>query len=88
MNNTVRNGLLGLAIALTLSACGGGGGGDATPPADPLDGVPAQATASASGLVSYLLGLTQAMSEVREAIDLSALASLFTSEDTEPEVVQ
>jgi hypothetical protein len=87
MNNTVRNGFLGLAIAFTLSACGGGGG-DGTPSADPLDGVPAQATTSASGLVSYLLGLTQAMSEVREAIDLSALASLFTSEDTEPEVVQ
>ncbi len=87
MNSTIRHGLLVLAIALTLSACGGGGGG-ATSPADPLDGVPAQATTSASGLVSYLLGLTQAMSEVREAIDLSALASLFTNEDTEPEVVQ
>lgn len=84
---TIRNGLLVLATALALAACGGGGGGDASAAADPLDGVPSQATASASGLVSYLLGLTRSMSEVREAIDLSALASLFTSEDTEPEVV-
>ncbi len=84
----IRNGLLVLATALALSACGGGGGGDSTPAADPLDGVPAQATTSSTGLVSYLLGLTQSMTEVREAIDLSALASLFTSEDTEPEAVQ
>lgn len=83
----IRNGLLVLAAALTFSACGGGGG-DAAPATDPLDGVPAQAATSASGLVSYLLGLTQSMTEVREAIDLSALASLFTSEDTEPEAVQ
>jgi len=84
----MRNGLLVLAAALTLSACGGGGGGDTAPATDPLDGVPAQATTSASGLVSYLLGLTQSMTEVREAVDLSALSSLFTSEDSEPEAVQ
>ena len=85
---TIRSATLVLAVALALGACGGGGSSEAAPTADPLDSVPTQATTSAPGLVSYLLGLTQAMSDVREAIDLSTLASLFTSEDTEPEVVQ
>ena len=43
---------------MVLAACGGGGGGDDTsaPPgqADPLDGVPTEATQSVSGWISYL----------------------------------
>lgn len=84
----IRNGLLAVAAAIVLVGCGGGGGGDAAPPADPLDGVPMQASDSATGLVAYLLSLSQAMSEVREAIDLSALSALFASDASEPQAVQ
>jgi len=38
--------------------------------------------------VSYLATLAQMLSEAREAIDLTALASMFTSDTTEPEAVQ
>jgi hypothetical protein len=46
---------------LALAACGGGGGGDNGNPdtgqADPLDGVPTEATQSVSGWISYLARL-------------------------------
>jgi hypothetical protein len=50
--------LIGSA-ALVLVACGGGGGGGGettAPPmqADPLDGVPSEATQSVSGWITYL----------------------------------
>jgi len=49
--------LLVAGAAMVLVACGGGGGGDSgTPPgqADPLDGVPSEATQSVSGWIGYL----------------------------------
>jgi len=49
--------LLVVGVALVLAACGGGGGGDDAPPptqADPLDGVPSEATQSVSGWIGYL----------------------------------
>ena len=53
--------LLVAGAAMVLVACGGGGdGGDAgTPPvqADPLDGVPSEATQSVSGWIGYLTKL-------------------------------
>jgi hypothetical protein len=53
-----------------------------------LEAVPAEATQSAPAMVSYLATLSQMLAEAREAIDLSALGSLFTSDTTEPESVQ
>jgi hypothetical protein len=81
-----RNLMLALALASALAACGGGD--DAPPAADPLAEVPGEATQSATGLVAYLSTLAQLASEAREAIDLTALAALFTSDTTEPEPVQ
>ncbi len=51
--------LLLASAAVVLAACGGGGGGGdgAAPPpgqADPLDGVPLEATQSVSSWISYL----------------------------------
>jgi hypothetical protein len=48
--------LLLAGAAMVLAACGGGGGSDNTPPgqADPLDGVPTEATQSVSGWIGYL----------------------------------
>lgn len=83
-----RNLLLALATAAVLAGCGGGGGGDDAPAADPLAAVPGEATQSSTGMVSYLSSLAQLLSDVREAIDLSSLASLVTSDTTEPEAVQ
>jgi len=47
--------LLLAAAAIVLAACGGGGS-DSAPPgqADPLDGVPTEATQSVSGWIAYL----------------------------------
>lgn len=83
----IKGMLVALSTAALLAGCGGGGGGD-TPVADPLAAVPGEATQSASGMVTYLSTLAQLMSDAREAIDLSALAALFTSDTTEPETVQ
>lgn len=85
---STRNLLMALATAAALTGCGGGGGGDDSPAVDPLAAVPGEATQSSTGMVSYLSGLAQLLSEAREAIDLSTLASLFTSDSTEPEAVQ
>ena len=60
---------------LALAACGGGGGGDDVDPgpgqADPLDGVPAEATQSVSGWIGYLARLIKAT----EADDREPVAS-------------
>jgi hypothetical protein len=76
------------AAVILLVACGGGGGSEPPAQADPLAAVPSDATQSAPAMVSYLASLSRTLSEVREAIDLSALSSLFTSETNEPESVQ
>lgn len=86
---TLRVVWIAVAAAAVLSACGGGGGGsDSAPQADPLQAVPAEATQSAPAMVSYLSTLSQMLADAREAIDLSAIGSLFTSDTTEPEAVQ
>lgn len=54
----LRPWLLVAGAALVLVACGGGGGGDGAPgQADPLDGVPSEATQSVSGWIGYLTKL-------------------------------
>jgi hypothetical protein len=74
------------AMIVVLAACGGGdAGSEPQAEADPLAAVPDQATQNAPAMVSYLASLSKALSEVREAIDLSALGSMFTSDSTEPE---
>jgi len=83
-----RSLFLALATAAALAGCGGGGGGGDTPAADPLAAVPGEATQSSTGMVSYLSSLTQLLSEARESIDLTSLATLFTSDTTEPEAVK
>jgi len=85
---TLRHVVVAIAAAGLLAGCGGGGDGNAAPQADPLEVVPAEATQSAPAMVAYLATLSQMLTEAREAIDLSALGSLFTSDTTEPENVQ
>ena len=77
--------------ALVLAACGGGGSGDdgATPPvqADPLDGVPGEATQSVSGWIDYVSRLIQAQdADGREPVSLSLTAPLVlpTDDASEP----
>lgn len=64
--------LLVAGAALALAACGGGGGGDAAPPpgeANPLDGLPGEATQSVSGWIGYLTKLVMSTSaEDREPV--------------------
>lgn len=85
---TLRHALVAIAAAGLFAGCGGGGTNDPAPQADPLEAVPAEATQSAPAMVSYLATLSQMLAEAREAIDLSALGSLFTSDTTDPESVQ
>ncbi|MBL8277044.1 MAG: hypothetical protein JNL93_10115, partial [Pelomonas sp.] len=76
MNATRRVCLtLVLSAAAALSGCFGGGGDDTPPPpppmttADPLDAVPASATATVNGALDYLAALTDKPSETREPLD-------------------
>jgi hypothetical protein len=85
---TLRHVLVAIAAVGLLAGCGGGGNGNAAPQADPLQAVPAEATQSAPAMVSYLATLSQLLADAREAIDLSAVGSLFTSDTSEPESVQ
>jgi hypothetical protein len=80
--------LLCSAAAWLLAACGGGGGYDdpPTPPAA-TDAVPASASQSVAGLLSYLVALTGIASENKEALDVSSFAPP-QPENTEPETVQ
>lgn len=63
--------------AIVLAACGGGGGGgDPAPPvqADPLDGLPAEATKSVSAWIGFLDNLRKAAgADMREGFGLSAV---------------
>jgi hypothetical protein len=76
----------GLAATVLVAACGGGGGDDAPPPAA-TDAVPASASQSVGGLVSYLKALTAAAPEDKEALDVSAFAPP-QPDDTEPQTLQ
>lgn len=76
-----------LSAVAALSGCFGGGGDDTPPPpvtaADPLDAVPASATATVNGALDYLAALTDKPSETREPLDVSAVV-LPTSDTDEP----
>jgi ABC-type glycerol-3-phosphate transport system substrate-binding protein len=78
-----------LAAGLLLAACGGGGN-DSSPvqAANPLTEVPASASQSEAGLVSYLESLRPRNAEA-EALE-PALADSFTpptADSTEPQAV-
>lgn len=76
--------LAALAVAAGVAGCGGGGGDD-TPPAA-TDAVPASASRSVAGLLSYLVALTALQPEDKEALDVSAFAPP-QPEDTEPQAL-
>jgi hypothetical protein len=82
--------LLVAAAAMVLAACGGGGGGDdGTPPgqADPLDGVPSEATQSVSGWIGYLTKLvmsTNAEERDPAALPQDAPSTLPVDDQSEP----
>jgi hypothetical protein len=81
--------IAGAAAAVLLAGCGGGGGGDdaAQPPPAATDAVPASASASVAGMMSYLVALAAAMADEKEALDVSGFAPP-QPDDTEPDVVQ
>jgi hypothetical protein len=72
------------ATALLLVACGGGGGGAAPLADDPLAAVPASASQSARGMVSYLGALPPLDAEAREPVALNGFVPP-TSETDEPQ---
>jgi hypothetical protein len=65
-----------LAVALVLAACGGGGS-DAAPPqaADPLLAIPASASQSVPGMVSYLQSVQPLDAESRDPVSLDAYSA-------------
>ena len=80
--------IAGAAVAVLLAGCGGGGGGDATPaPPDATDAVPASASQSVAGMMSYLVTLAAAMADEKESVDVSSFAPP-QPDDTEPGTVQ
>lgn len=74
---------IGAAVVL-LAACGGGGG-------DPLpvvtDSVPADASASSTGMVNWLSQVAATAPDDREALDVAAFAPP-QPDDTEPEALK
>lgn len=73
-----------LAAALVLVACGGGGGDTLPPAADPLAGVPAAASASTDGLLSYMNQLPPLDADMRDPMALDGFMPP-TSDDSEPQ---
>lgn len=75
-----------LTAALLLAACGGGGGGgDGTPPqaADPLAEVPASASQSVAGMMSYMDSVTK--STAADARDPVSLLNYMPPQDDQAE---
>jgi hypothetical protein len=79
-------------VVLVLSACGGGGGGgDASAaPADPLAGVPTEATQSVSGWIDFLGRLSKAAgADSAEGFEISStgVTSVPLDEVNDPAVL-
>jgi hypothetical protein len=70
-----------LALALVLTACGGGGY-DAPPPqaADPLVAIPASASQSVSGMVSYMQSVQPLDAEAHDPVSLDAYSAPIADE--------
>ena len=69
---------------MALSACGGGSG--SAPPAVPSLEVPAEASASSAGLVTFLTTLNVTDAEDREPVGIAAFDPQ-QPEDTEPQAL-
>ena len=85
MNKTTL--LLCSAAAALLVACGGGGSDDTPAPPAATDAVPANASQSVTGLMSYLMALTVIAAEDKESLDVSSF-SPPQPDDTEPETLK
>ncbi len=75
-----------LGLTLLLAACGGGGSGSYDPPVianDPLKDVPASASQSEAGLLSYLNLLSTLAADDRDPLAVDTF-SPTQSEETEP----
>jgi hypothetical protein len=72
--------------AALLTACGGGDTPAPPLPPAPTDAVPASASASTAGLMTYLTDLSATPIEDKEPVDLSRFAPPM-SEDAEPESI-
>lgn len=87
MNTTLSKRLLMVMCAagsMALSACGGGDDGPA--PVPPTTEVPASASASVDGFISYLKTLVVASADTLEPVDVSAVTPP-ASETDEPQTV-
>jgi len=79
-----KTALAAICAASVLVACGGGGGDDSAPPATTQ--VPASASGSVDGFISYLRALVASMADMLEPVDTSAVSP--PSDDTaEPQTV-
>ena len=74
--------LIALAVAALLAACGGGGGGSDEPAAQDPTLVPASATSTTLAWFKFASAL--APSDSAEALLLSSVGELPTSETEEP----
>ena len=77
--------LAGLALFMSLAACGGGG--DTAPvAADPLAEVPASASQSSVGMTDYMSVLAAMQSDTRDPVVLDSF-SPPKPDDTDPQPV-
>ena len=76
--------LIAMSMATVLTACGGGDDTPAPPPV--TTEVPASASASVGGFVSYLKLLVVAMADTLEPVDVSAVTPP-TTDTNEPDSV-
>lgn len=75
-----------VGVVFALSACGGSGGSNAPANVPPSLEVPAQASASSAGLVTYLTTLNATDAEDREPVGIAAF-NPQQPEDSEPQAL-
>jgi ABC-type phosphate transport system substrate-binding protein len=86
---TKARGVAACGALAVLAACGGGGGSDEAPPPvqpsapPPTAAVPASASASVSGFVTYLMQLVAAPADTLQPVDVNQVTPP-TSETASP----